>query len=195
MLTDFSLYGRMVFETWDFREGTLPEKERRNVRQAYETAHDYAQNPHNWLVFTGEHGGGKTHLAAAIANYCHVRGEQVILVTAPDLLDYLREAFNPTSVVVFAKRFYEIRSAPLLVIDHLDLSNATPWAREKIHQIADYRYLKRLPTVFTTTQTFEGFDPLLRSRLMDTRLCHVFAIIAPDYAGGGKVSPRRQRKL
>jgi DNA replication protein DnaC len=194
MLTNLGLYGDMVFETFDMRENSLPEKERRNLRQAYEAAFSYAQNPQGWLLFMGEHGCGKTHLAAAIANYRHKLGEQVMLVTAPDLLDYLRAAFDPSAGVTFSRRFYEIRGAPLLVIDHLDLTNASPWAREKIHQITNHRYLARLPTVFTTQQQFDDLDPLLRSRLADERRCHVFAILAPDYRGGTVPSVRRQRR-
>jgi DNA replication protein DnaC len=192
MLSNLGLYGEMVFETFDLREKSLPEEERRNLRQAYETALNYAKAPQGWLLFMGAHGCGKTHLAAAIANYRHKLGEQIMLVTTPDLLDYLRAAFDPSASMTFSRRFYEIRSAPLLVIDHLDLTNASPWAREKIHQIADYRYLARLPTIFTTTQRFDDLDPLLRSRLADARHCRVFAILAPDYRGGA-TSPRRQR--
>jgi DNA replication protein DnaC len=193
MLSNLGLYGEMVFETFDLREKSLPEEERRNLRQAYEAALNYARTPQGWLLLMGEHGCGKTHLAAAIANYRHKLGEQIMLVTTPDLLDYLRAAFDPSAGITFSRRFYEIRSAPLLVIDRLDLTNASPWAREKIHQIADYRYLAHLPTVFTTTQRFDDLDPLLRSRLADARHCRVFAILAPDYRGGS-TSPRRQRR-
>ncbi len=184
VLANLGLYGQMVFENFDLRAQSLPEKERRNLKGVYETAMNYAENPQGWLVFIGEHGCGKTHLAAAIANYRHRQGEQVILVTAPDLLDYLRATFAPSSNVTFSKRFYEIREAALLVVDNLDTTNATPWAREKINQIVDHRYLAHLPTVFTTTQKFEEMDPLLKSRLLDGRYCRVLAILAPDYSGG-----------
>jgi len=190
-VSNLSLYGEMVFETFDLREDTLPPEERRNLREAYEIARTYAENPRDWLLFMGEHGCGKTHLAAAIANYRHARGEHVILVTAPDLLDYLRSAFGPAAATSFDKRFYEIRAAPLLVIDDLDLSNASSWAREKIRQIVDYRYLAHAPTVFTTTQTLEAIDPMIRSRLSDTRRCRIFALTVPDYMGGF----RRHRRI
>ncbi len=190
-LSDLSLYGEIVFETFDFRENTLPENERRNLRQAFEIAVEYARDPQGWLLFMGEHGCGKTHLAAAIANARHALGEAVMFVTAPDLLDYLREAFGPGAGTTFARRFYEIRSASLLVIDNLDLTTASPWALEKMRQVADHRYLARLPTVFTTTLDLDELDPLLRSRLMDARRCHVFAILAPDYRGG-MAQPRRR---
>ncbi len=178
------LYSEMMFETFDFRRNALPEKERRNLQNAYEVAHEYADNPHDWLLLIGDHGSGKTHLAAAIANCRQALGQDVIMVTVPDLLDYLRAAFNPSSNVTFSRRFYEIRETPLLVLDDLDLTNASSWAREKIHQLTNHRYLARLPTVFTTTQAFEDLDPLLRSRLGDARRCKVIAILAPDYRGG-----------
>jgi DNA replication protein DnaC len=193
MLSGLGLYGEMVFENFDLRVGSLPEEERRNLRMIYETAMGYAQNPQGWLVFIGKHGCGKTHLAAAIANYRHKLGEQVILVTAPNLLDYLRSTFAPSSSTTFSRRFHEIKETSLLVIDHLDMTNATPWAREKIHQIVDYRYLAHLPTIFTTIQKFEEMDPLLRSRLLDRRLCRVLVILAPDYLGG-TISQRKPRR-
>ena len=194
VLSSLGLYGEMVFENFDLRNSSLPETERRNLKGVYEIAMNYAQNPEGWLVFLGEHGCGKTHLAAAIANYRQRQGEQVILVTTPDLLDYLRATFAPSSNVTFSKRFHEIREASLLVIDNLDTTNATPWAREKIHQIVDHRYLAHLPTVFTTTQKFEDMDPLLRSRLLDGRHCRVLAIIAPDYLGGNTTLYQRNRR-
>ena len=194
MLSNLGLYGEMVFENFDLRNSSLPEKERGNLRGVYKIAMNYARNPDGWLVFIGEHGCGKTHLAAAIANYRSRQGDQVILVTTPDLLDYLRATFAPSSNVTFSKRFYEIREAALLVIDNLDTTNATPWAREKIHQIVDHRYLAHLPTVFTTTQKLEDMDPLLRSRLLDGRRCRVLDILAPDYTGGKTTLHQRSRR-
>ncbi len=190
MLSNLGLYGHMVFETFDLREDHLPDIERRNLRQAFEVATDFARNPRGWLFFMGEHGCGKTHLAAAIANYRSALGEDVILVTVPDLLDYLREAFNPATGATFTERFDELRHTPLLVLDQLDLSNASSWALEKIRQLTDHRYLAQLPTVFTTTQELDQLDSMVRSRVLDTRYCHVFAILAPDYRGGA-VNRRR----
>lgn len=194
-LSNLSLYQSMRFDTFDLREDSLPEDERRNLRQAYQIASDFANTPYGWLLFMGEHGCGKTHLAAAIANHRSALGDTVIFVTAPDLLDYLREAFNPTSSgTSLTQRLQEIRDAPLLVIDELDLRNASPWALEKMRQIINHRYLAMLPTVFTTILELDELDPFVRSRVMDARCCHVFAILAPDYRGGqtlGRATRRR----
>ena len=48
--------------------------------------------------------------------------------------------------VTFEERFEQIRQAPLLVLDDFGTQSATEWAREKLFQILNYRYINRLPT-------------------------------------------------
>ncbi|HEX3050410.1 MAG TPA: ATP-binding protein, partial [Aggregatilineaceae bacterium] len=181
-----------IFETFEPRP-SLPENEQQNLQNAFQTAVAYAKSPQGWLVFLGKNGCGKTHLAAAIANYRQHRGDSVILMTVPDLLDYLRAAFSGGTAISLDKRFRELETVSLLILDQLDLRNATPWALEKIRQLADHRYLSRLPTLFTTTQPIEDIDPMLQSRLLDKRSCRLIAILAPDYRGGDSAGqPKRQ---
>ncbi|HML24569.1 MAG TPA: ATP-binding protein [Aggregatilinea sp.] len=188
-ISGLNLYGDMVFETFDLRQGDLVPKDRHNLQEAYDIALSYAKDPDGWLTLMGGSGCGKTHLAAAIANYRARLDEPAILVTASDLLDYLRAAFGPSSSTSYDKRFAELKSIPMLVIDQLDLTNPSPWALEKLRQIVNHRYVARLPTVFTTAQEFATLDPVIRSRLADTRRSHVFLITAPDYKGGGRRYP------
>ena len=91
----------------------------------------------------GDYGAGKTHLAASIANDLNERGKDVMFTTAPDLLDYLRQAFDPQSHLRFDKRFRDILRIPILILDDLSLSGSTSWSQEKLLQIIDYRYLSR----------------------------------------------------
>jgi len=183
-LSSLSLHSTETFETFDLRTGELPAEERENLRQAYALAQTYAQQPEGWLVYCGEYGCGKTHLAAAIANYRLQQGESVLFIVVPDLLDHLRATFNPNSPVSYDKRFEEIRTVPLLVLDDLGTESATSWAKEKLYQIFNHRYNARLPTVITMKQMVEEVDPRLRSRMLDLSRCTVFAILAPSYRGG-----------
>jgi DNA replication protein DnaC len=112
------------------------------------------------------------------------QGRPALFVVVPDLLDHLRATFNPQSVVSFDQRFEEVRRAPLLVLDDLGTESATPWAREKLYQIFDYRYNARLPTVITTATPIEEIDPRLATRMLDVSLCTPFAILVPPYRGG-----------
>ena len=189
-LSSLGLHGDQTFAAWDARPG-LPPKEATNLKRVYQIARAFARLPEGWLAFTGTHGCGKTHLAAAIANEQVEQGREVIFVTAPDLLDHLRATFNPGSAVSFDKLFYALRSTPLLALDDLGTESATPWAREKLFQLLDHRYAARLPTVFTFAKRLDEIEPKLASRLGDARLSQVAAIIAPSYRGQQKSKRRR----
>lgn len=184
----------MTFESFSTRDHELTREERENLLNALALARSYAEHPDGWLVFFGDHGTGKTHLAAAIANDQMRRGRPVVFVTVPDLLDYLRAAFGPTSQVSFDKRFEEVRRAPFLVLDDLGLESATPWAREKLYQLINYRFNMRLPTVFTMAQRLDDLDPRLRARMLVQTRCTVFALLVPMYTGGGTVQRTRRSR-
>ncbi len=111
-------------------------------------------------------------------------------MVVPDLLDHLRATFSPHSQISYDKRFEEVRTAPLLILDDLGTESATPWAREKLYQIINYRYNARLPTVITTATPIEELDPRLATRMLDVSRCTPFAILAPSYRGGAKKKRR-----
>ncbi|MGD2041209.1 MAG: ATP-binding protein [Anaerolineae bacterium] len=197
-LSSLSLMQDMTFDRFDLREDELSADEQKNLRRAFDLCRSYAEQSKGWLVLTGDYGCGKTHLAAAIANYQAASGQPVLFVVVPDLLDHLRATFSPSSQARFDKRFEEVRTAPLLVLDDLGTQSASPWAQEKLYQLFNHRYNARLATVITMAQPVEEVDPRLRTRMLDRTRCRVFAIVAPSYRGipatkpGGRQSRRRR---
>lgn len=183
-LNSLRLYADMTFGNFNLRRGELPRADIDNLRRAQEVAQAYAANPSGWLLFTGVYGCGKTHLAAATANERVRRGQAVLFVVVPDLLDHLRATFNPQSTVTYDKRFEEVRKAPFLVLDDLGTESATPWAQEKLYQLFNYRYVAKLPTIITTAKKIDALDAKLRTRLLDTSRCTIFGIVAPSYLSG-----------
>ncbi len=169
--------------------GLNPDK-RKNLREVYERAREFAREPHGWLLLKGGYGCGKTHLAAAIANDRLARGESALFVVVPDLLDHLRATFAPTSRVSYDERFEGIRDSAFLILDDFGAQSATAWAQEKLFQILNHRYNAQLPTVITTNRELEEIEPRLRSRLGDATLCSIATILAPDFRQGGTDSAR-----
>ncbi len=167
----------------------------RGTRPAFEAAKEYADDPYNWLVLGGPYGSGKTHLAAAIVNYARAELEMApVFAVVPDLLDYLRSTFAPSSEARYEAQFDAIRTASLLVLDDLGTENTTPWAREKLFQIVNYRYMHRLPTVFTTNVAPEDIEGRIRSRMFDTQLSTVIFMAADDYRLRGTEIARGDRR-
>ena len=183
-LSSLALMGNKTFGSFEDRtnEGLSPDG-LKSLQKALKVAHGYAERPKGWLVFMGGYASGKTHLAAAIANYRARLGDPPLFVMVPDLLDHLRATFSPNSSVAFDRRFDEIRTAPLLVLDDLGTQSMTPWVREKLYQLFNYRYNAELPTVITTSDSLDEMDPRIRSRLLDGKLVSIYALTLPGYHG------------
>ncbi len=193
-LSTLSLHNDQTFESFDLRHEDLPDDAARSLARAKAHAEAFTADPQGWLVLTGPYGSGKTHLAAAIANRrLQDQHERTMFVVVPDLLDYLRAAFSPNSVAPLDIRFEEVRRAPLLILDDLGTESATPWAREKLFQLLNYRYAARLPTVITSSTPVEEQDPRLASRMLDTSRCTIVSILAPSYRGGKAQRAQKRR--
>ena len=130
----------------------------------------------------GRSGVGKTHLAAAIANAVRQTQPQVLFISVPSLLDHLRAGFSPNAATSYEVRLEQIKRAPLLVLDDLTLGSGTNWAREKLLQVIDFRYLVPLPTVFTIgtsgpdLKELDQVEPRIAARVGDTaiaQLCYL----------------------
>ena len=106
-------------------------EQKHSLRMTIDGVRRFIEEPRGWLLIQGGYGCGKTHLAAAIANACLGKGIPVVFVNVPDLLDYLRGAYNPNVEETYDERFNEVRDAAILILDDLGTQNATPWAEEK----------------------------------------------------------------
>lgn len=164
-------------KTFDTFDASIP-----GLREAYEVARRYAEDPQGWLVLSGGYGAGKTHLAAAIASERLAAGQSVFFSITPDLLDHLRATFAPTSEIAYDELFDNVRNVNLLVLDDLGAENGTAWATEKLFQIINYRYNYRMPTVITTNhRLLSHMDERIRSRLADISFVRHVVIDVSDY--------------
>jgi DNA replication protein DnaC len=193
-LNTLSFYNDLRLDTFDLRRRELDKDGVENLINARTLAQEYAARPEGWIVFTGPNGVGKTHLAAAIANERERLGYPALFVVVPDLLDHLRATFSPQSNTSLDRRFEEVRRAPMLILDDLGTESATPWAREKLFQLINFRYVARLPTVVTTAERLEGMDPKLAIRFLDVSRCKVFTFSVPPYLGGANLGARQLPK-
>jgi DNA replication protein DnaC len=198
-ISSLGLHTDQTFDSFSLRpEEEMLAEQQKSLRDALTAAREYAEDPYGWLVLLGTYGSGKTHLAAAIANEQIRRGQVTpMFVVVPDLLDHLRGAFSPNSTVSLDRVFEQVKTASLLVLDDLGTENATPWAKEKLFQLLNYRYVARLPTIITTYNKIEDLDPHLASRMSDVNRCTIVRVTAPTYRGSRtqeRIGKRGRRK-
>lgn len=185
-----------TFGNFSLREREpLSDDEKQNLEKVFHACQQFAERPAGWLVLLGRYGCGKTHLAAAIGNYRFGLGDKLVFVVVPDLLDHLRATFSPSSSTSYDRLFEQVRSTPLLILDDLGTQSATPWAREKLYQIFNYRYNARLPMIVTSAFALADMDERIRSRMLDRRISTIYSITAPPYHPPDNPRRGRPKKL
>ncbi len=194
-LSSLNLHQKQTFESFNLRntEGLKPD-EQKSLEKALIAAKNFALDPQGWLILLGDFSTGKTHLAAAIGNYRSSIGTPPLLVSVPDLLDHLRASFHPESKESYDRRFEDIRTCSLLILDDLGEQSTTPWAKEKLYQLFNYRYDAELPTVITTSSKLDDIDARLRMKLIDGRICKIYPLVVPSYTGQAAGSALRRKK-
>jgi DNA replication protein DnaC len=173
---DHPLIREMMFERFDARGVHLTGEDRRRLENAYRQALAFAEKPEGWLLLMGPHGSGKTHLAAAIANYRQARGEPIVFIKVPKLLEFLRRRFSQDDSAGSFEAFEEMEHAPLLILDDLDSQTSINWVRDRLFQLLDHRHTARLPTVVTTALSLDDLGERLASRFVDHAVCSVLVL-------------------
>jgi len=148
----------------------LPSKEIENILQV---AIDFANNKaeHHFLTIIGEPGRGKTHLALGIG--WHLLEVHLVLVKywqVESLLDELRRGFRADTdekVHQFDYLLNTIKGVPMLILDDLGVEQSTEWARAKLDEIIDHRYIHGERTVITTNLEPAKLQPRIASRLQE----------------------------
>ena len=154
------------------------------MSKAKRACEEYAKKPDGWLVLIGNVGSGKTHLSCAIANEVLKDGRAAHFNSVAAMLDLLRASYSCDS---FDEWFERLQKVTVLALDDLGAERGTDWAREKLFELVDYRYINRLPLVVTTNLSLkdERIDLRLRSRLAEGSQVqrHGWARVLPLVAG------------
>ena len=176
---------RMTFDKFDPAGNSSSNREQQNALiQTLNGCTTFAENPEGWILLTGPNGSGKTHLAISVANELEKKNIDVYYAFVPNLLDYLRASFSPTSSVNFDSVFESLKESEVLILDDLGGESSTPWAEEKLSQIIVHRHELRMPTIITSSLSLDELErskPRIASRLVDGMVVDWLPIISPNY--------------
>lgn len=103
------------------------------------------------LIFIGPPGVGKTHLAVAVLKELMRRyGLEGLFVDFSSLLHQIQSTFDPSSSDSKHQILDPVMEAELLVLDELGAQKPTAWVTDILYLVMNGRYMRRLPTLFTT---------------------------------------------
>ena len=158
----------------------------RDSQEALEAAISFAQceTGHHVLTLFGTNGNGKSHLVEAIAREMLAQGRWVKYAFAPDLLDALRNSYDPDATARF-EQVYELYSLPdVLLLDDLGAERSTEWAVEKLTRLVDDRLRSGKRLVVATNLNMEGMAGKLSPRLADRLFDTMTGMARPVYFPG-----------
>jgi DNA replication protein DnaC len=127
---------------------------RTGSEMCFKLAKKYVEEFDSWegesLMFWGEPGNGKSHLATAIANELTTKGKRIVFISMPDLLEKIKATFNKNSLETESQIMKGLQMCDLLIIDDVGAEKVTEWVQEVIFRIVDGRY-KRLKPIMVTS--------------------------------------------
>ena len=142
------------------------------------------------LLFVGDVGLGKTHLAVSILKGLTERGFSCLFYDFGSLLKEIQDSYNANTQASELGVLTPILNTEVLVLDELGSSKPTDWVRDTMSHIINRRYNDKRLTIFTTNYFDERKDnrqeiledrigARLRSRLYE--MCKTVAMDGDDY--------------
>lgn len=116
----------------------------------YVNAFDKMLQNNQGLLFYGGVGTGKSFSAAAIANELIKKKVSVVMISFVKILETIREGSEQESAILG-----KLNRAQLVIFDDLGAERNTDYALEKVYNIIDTRYRKKLPMILTTNLTID----------------------------------------
>ena len=115
------------------------------------------------IIFIGEPGTGKTHLASALGYAAAMQGESVRFISASQLVNLLVEAKDSRVLSSITQRYARYK---LLILDELGYLPLSKADSELLFQVISQRQ-ERLPIIITTNLPFSEWTSIFP----DQRLC------------------------
>jgi DNA replication protein DnaC len=113
-------------------------------------AREYPFTPKPGLMFQGNPGVGKTHLAAAVMNELVHRGFECVFFDYQNLLDRIRAGYNAAAGASDKAAYQIALDTEVLLLDDLGSHRVTEWVEDTVTAIINHRYNAKKAIIVTT---------------------------------------------
>ena len=158
---------RFMTRTLDnFKAETPSQIKALQVSREFASDWDLVQRKGSWLVFSGNPGTGKSHLAIAILQAI-MPGSVGRYMTCMELIQKLRSTWRKDSDVSETELLESLTFIPLLVLDEIGVQYGTESEQHHLFDVLDRRYREMQPTILLTNQNKDGLRELVGDRVYD----------------------------
>jgi DNA replication protein DnaC len=148
------------------------------IARAYAAEWDTMRKRGTCLIFSGEAGTGKTHLACAIANAVIRNGSAALFMTVSDAMRAVKRSYDRDQGVSEGEAIAALVEPPLLILDEVGMDYGTEHSKALLFDLMNKRYEQVRSTIVLTNLDAAALREYFGDRIMD-RLRE----------GGGKLVP------
>ncbi len=147
------LYRAASFD--NFSIGSDNPTTRPRLSKAITAARTYARNypfgnRRPGLLFVGDAGTGKTHLAVAVLRELLARGHEGVFFLYQNLLERIQRSYDKASGAADRDAYRVALDCEVLLLDDLGAHRVTEWVEDTVTSIITHRYNHNKPVIATT---------------------------------------------
>lgn len=131
-----------------------------------ESVMNYGLTNSQGILFQGQVGSGKTHLAASITNSLIENNIDVLFLVVPDFLDEMRMSYGNFGEFNEVTLMNKAKNAKVLVLDDLGTHNFSEWTKNKLFTLINYRLNNQLPMIITTNLNLDELKEVVGERVI-----------------------------
>jgi DNA replication protein DnaC len=114
------------------------------------------------LLFAGDPGTGKTHLAVGVMRRLMEKGHECVFFDYQQLLEQLRSGFDPAAGGVHREAYRLALECEVLVLDDLGAHRVTDWVEDTVTSLITTRCNQNRPLIATTNLRDEEWGHVRR---------------------------------